>query len=672
MADQNDYGRVVRGHLEDRIRDAQHERVRFEEQLAVNAQLVHGDHKSVFQANSDNNYFAANLIENIVVTQTAVMTEKPIRPVFVPRETNEPPEIFLRPESAYKVPNNSGLSDAQMKGAEIIPEPLFDFLSQQTIKQEVDNPRAGEVVPNSGGEGKEPEVQPDKIEVDVPIFSDEDFIFVDDALCAEALTQEMASEWEMSGADEKIRQCIFETVSLGWKDLLIQWNPQESHFELANLYPYNCWIDRWATSTQDCEYYVLQQIMPVKEAIREYPEAENQILTNKTVAVEANRWGGRHGGKYSRSSDREIVEVYTMWERHHPFPMDPDEAMRKGLIQPAVEEPLVDPDTNEIVDMGGRPIQDEQGNPQFILASGEATAPEAGNWPVRYGIRQVTLIGEYLIDEMEAESVDLPIARMRNVPIIESPYGEGEPQRLAELQDLINRLWSIYHDYTMLFRGSDQAMPASLFDQMGDSVGTLHRTMGRKFGVPDDLFQAFQGRIIQAVDPPSIDSSFFQIMQILLDQIDRISGAVEVLRGQAKSEWSGELFEQATNAARGPIGFKARHISDAVKYASKIIAGYIIDFLPLDEWAKRNKKYPPQVLEVMRSRLKEIGYDVSVEIGGAASRESEAGKMVNMLHNNPNFAMSETFMKQYAEKVGLSESEKIVSEMQALQQASQP
>ena len=55
-------------------------------------------------------------------------------------------------------------------------------------------------------------------------------------------------------------------------------------------------------------------------------------------------------------SEREVVEVFTTWERNYPYPMDAEEALEKGLIQPAVEqlEPLIDPDTGEIADMAER------------------------------------------------------------------------------------------------------------------------------------------------------------------------------------------------------------------------------------------------------------------------------------------------------------------------------
>ena len=666
---EGEYGQTLRDKLDERIRDAQIERQRREKQWDINVALYHGDHQAVYDPSTLGEFYAtSNQIQGAVITQVAVMTERPVRPVFVPRETNEPPEIFLKPESAYKVPPNAGLSDEQMAGADVIPEPLFDFLSSQTMPQEVDNPRAGEVVPGTGVGETKPEVQPDTVEIQVPIFDDEDFIFVDDALCAEALTQEHDSEWEMCSGDEMLRQAITQASIIGHQDFLVQWNDQDSRFDLVSLYPYHTWIDRWSFSTRDCEYYVMRRVVPMSEAFREFPEHQDELATNASTNTETGWWGGVSGGKYDSSSDRRVVEIFTTWTRNHPYPMDAEEAMNKGLIQQAVEEPLVDPETNEIADMGGQPVFDEQGVPQFVTAEGEPTSPEAPNWPVRYGVHQTVMVGSIVLYEGETEFADIPVARIKNVPIVESPYGQGEPQRLASLQDLKNRLWSIYHDYVLRYRSPEQAMPASVLNELEEQLTTLNRAAGRKLGIPDDIWNLNNGKVVETIELPQLTAMFHSLMQLVTNEMNDIAGTVDVLRGEAKSEWSGELFQQATNAARGPIGFKARGISEAVKHAAKVTAGLIIDFLPLDEWSSRNKKYPPPVLEVMRRRLKRVGYDVSVEVGGASSRDSEGQKLVQMMHNNPQLTNSPTFMQQVLEHVGVKEGDKIVREVQSAMQ----
>lgn len=657
----NDQGIAARTRLESRIRDAQIERDKHEQQWNVNTLLYHGAHKSVFAPESTKNYFVSNHIQNVVIIKAAVMTETPPRPLFVGREANEPPEIFLSPESQYKVPEGSGLTDQQMMGAEVIPEALFDMLASYTVKQNQPNPRAGETV----GAGENAEVQPDEIEVDVPVFTNADFIFVDDKLCAEALTQEHNSEWEMCGGDEELRQCIVQSSVIGHQDILVQWNTQDNRFEIVKLYPYSCWIDRWCTSTRDAEYFVLREVMPVAEALREFPEHANEIHRNKKSSIAVQSFGGSIGGKYTATGDRDIVEIFTMWERHFPMPMDAEQALQQGLIEVAVEEPLVDPDTNEIVDLGGTPMVTDDGQPQFILKeTGEATAPDNDNWPKRYGILQTKMLGQAVLFEGETEFADIPVARIRNIPIIESPYAQGEPQRLAGLQDLQNRLWSIYYDYCKFYRSPMQAMPQSVMNDMEDIMKIAHSSAGMKLGVKDDLWTMFGGNILQTVPIPQITDTFFNLLQMIKNEMNEVGGTSDVLRGNAKSEWSGELFAQATNAARGPIGFTARGVSEGLKHLAKITSGLILDFLPLDEWVKRNKKYPPQVLEVMRTRLKRIGYDVAVEVGGASSREMEASKLSTIMMNNPRLTTSQTFMRQLLDRLGVKEGEKIVEEIQ--------
>lgn len=671
----DDHGEMLRGLLDERIRDAQIERQKHEQQWDLNVQLYHGAHRTVFSAGSDREdsfYATSNQIQGSIITQVAVMTERPIRPIFVPRETNEPPEIFLKPESAYKVEEGYGLSEEQLAGGEIIPEPLFDFLSAQTRPQEVDNPQAGQPIPGTGqGEGQTPELQPDKVEIQVPIFDDEDFIFVDDALCAEALTQEHDSEWEMCNGDATLRQAITQASVIGHQDFLVQWNDQDSRIEMVPLYAYHGWIHRWATNVSDAACYDLRRIIPIPEALREFPDHAEVIEKNKTTSTDTGWWGGMGGGKYNTEVNSDIVEVYYSWLRNHPFPMSEEEAQRKALIQPAVEEPLVDPDTGEIADMGGQPIVDDEGRQQWLTADGEATSPDSPNWPVRYGIKQEILIGNTVIYEGETEFADIPVARIKNIPIVESPYGQGEPQRLQSLQELKNRLWTIYHNYSLRYQSPEQVMPLSVLQELEADLKTLHRSAGRKIGVPDHLWSVYGGSVVDTISIPQLTDLFFSLLQLVTDEINNIAGTVDVLRGDAKSEWSGELFAQATNAARGPIGFKARGISEAVKHAAKVNAGLIIDFLPLDEWVSRNKKYPPQVLEVMRRRLKRVGYDVSVEVGGASSRDAEGQKLVQMMHNNPQLTTSETFMRQLMEHVGVKEGDKIVREIMAAQQPMQ-
>lgn len=658
---------TLRAEIDRKIKDAQIERGKFEQVIDNNRKLVAGLHDEVFGSNADRRSFSVNRIQNAVITQTAVQTESPPRPVFRGRETNEPPEIFLRPESAYKVESlgeGHGLTDGQLQGVEVLPEPLFEFLSSQTVEQEQPNPRAGETMPGEAdAEGNQPDVpEPETIMAPVPVFTDDDFLFLTDELCAEALTQEHESEWEIAGCDADVSTWIYETNVVGWADQLIQWDAEKDHFFFTKLYPYHCWIDRWATRVGNANYFVIRRVLDVAEAKKDYPEYADEIEKNAGTWNDLYPEHGSRGGKFDSNGERETVDRITLWCRDYPYPRDEADALQRQEVEAAPASPI---------EVDGMVIGMEPPELPYLNADGEPTAPGDENWPTRPGIRQVDMIGDIVLYDGETEFADIPVSRNLNIPVVESPYGQGEPERLYDLQDLYNRLWSIYHDYCLYYRSPEQMLPQSVVEALKTELETLHSKGGRKLGIPDDLWINFQGQILQQVQVPQLSDTFFRLMQMLKDEMDTMSGIVGVLQGEAKSEWrSGAMVDSLTNNARGPIGYKARHTSEAIKHAAKISANLIIDFLPIETWAKRNKKYPPAILEAMRKRLKNFGFDVTVDVTGASSKDSRANKLANLLGNVPQLAQSPTFMGQLADANEISDAERIVQELTASMAAS--
>ncbi|MDB4261458.1 hypothetical protein N9878_01185 [bacterium] len=496
----DEYGQLLKAKQDDRIQDAQIERQKHENQWDINVALYHGEHQNVFNNREGDFYATSNQIQGAVITQVAVMTERPIRPIFVGRETNEPPEIFIKPESAFKVPPNTGLSQEQLAGAEVIPEPLFDFLSAQTMPQTVDNPRAGEVVPGTGMGESKPEVQPDTVEIEVPVFDDDDFHFVDDALCAEALTQEHDSEWEMCSGDEMLRQAITQASVVGHQDFLVQWNAHESRFDLVSLYPYHTWIDRWSFSTRDAEYYVIRRIVSVAEAEKEYPGQKDEIQANKTSPTDTGWWGGASGNKFNNISDREVVEVFTTWERNHPYPMATDPAP-----EPVVEpEPVVD-EVDEVEDESKElPVDDApQSDPkpdrsdlidkevqrlQQLRATYEREISKLGEAPTERQVERVEKAKTKLDKYLESADVDpyqgvadIASEVMADRGKVEQLLQQFEAERHAAEEREIRheaemaemRFTMDYPDLKGQYRQIAQKANEALYEQIGDDVADL-------------------------------------------------------------------------------------------------------------------------------------------------------------------------------------------------------
>lgn len=631
------------------VRDAQKERGVHEDQWSRNRLLtlgVQGPHTR--SQKHDDRHFVVNRIQNAVIVQTAVQTEEPPRLRFAPRETNEPPDIFLRPEAAQALPPGLGLTDAQLRGSEPIPNDLAEFLMQPRTQQDA--------------------VAGEQIEAP-PALDPSMLVFVDDRLAAEGLTQEWQSEWESDAADEKVRTNIFDTNVIGQKDTLIQWDAEDNRFELVNLYPYNCWIDRWAESTATAESYVLRQVKDARKAKAEMSGFED-IIDEVVSTTNSDLFGSGadRGSKYDQDGERPVVEIWTAWIRNHKFDRSEEDALERKLVVPATRTEVVEvPDemTGEPVsDIEEVPATDDDGQQLYRLVEDDSiTKPGADNWPKRRGIRQIQHIGEFQIFDDEADFADIPVARNGNIPIPESPYFQGEPQRLEHLQTFYNRLWSIFHDYFKFFRSPETFVPKSVYDAISDAMDDFYSGGGRMVGVPDHLMQSFGGDIIKNIPVPQLGAAVFDMITLVGAEMDKAAGMEEVLLGRAKSEWSAKLFEQATNAARGPIGFKARHTAAYLKHLGKVGAQLIIDFLPTEEWVKRNKKYPAPVIEAMRSRLKRFGYDIVPEVSGEGVKERENQQLLALWQNG---VQTPSMLDNILDKMKVPNKAQIVQEFVAM------
>jgi hypothetical protein len=84
-------------------------------------------------------------------------------------------------------------------------------------------------------------------------------------------------------------------------------------------------------------------------------------------------------------------------------------------------------------------------------------------------------------------------------------------------------------------------------------------------------------------------------------------------------------------AGRGVIGYRAQWMERSLVHAGRLTSGMIVDFLPDAEWSKYLGKYPPAVLNALRSRAKQLKYDVDSEVGagkGANKRQKFEEAMV--------------------------------------------
>ncbi len=677
MPDQPVRSQEVLDELRQKARDSGSERRRHEQQWRNNQLLSVGAFKTVFkESDKRRKYTPVDRTSSIIVTQWSIQTETPPRPIFSPRETNDPPIWYLEDSGSQKiqVAMQMGLqlqlTPEQLGGEFPIYDEEYKQLVQLPDPQTMPDPNAPPQADEQGNPIPPPPPQ--------PLFAEDDFVRVDDFVAAEALTQELQSEWETQHIDEFVRQNIFDTIVLGHRDVLFQYDAEKSMGKLVDLYPWNVWCDKWQRTNADGDYYLILEILSLKKAKAMYTDISDEMWED-IIDVDIINPGEDRGDKFSMGSGsgRETVQKWTMFERNNLYPLSPEEAVEQGLVEPRMEfvsvpergefgEQVLDEDGQVVMMSAPDQAVTETGLPVFTLVeTGEDTDPEAASWPKRTGVRQLEMIGDVILLDQETEFSDIPIARNKNIPITDSPYGQGEPFRLAPLQELLNRIWTLFREHARFFAQPQKLMPVSAIERMEGEVGRIFSSAKETIGIPDDLIHAYGDikRVIQTLDPPQIQIAFVNMLDRITEAMDNIGGTVEVLRGEAKSDWSGATVDRLTNAARGPIGAKARHASSALAYLAGVWANAIIDFTPSDVWSERNGKYKPQVLDAMRSRLKKIGFDVKVEVSGSGSRESRIMKLNQLASTVPMLAQSPTFLRMLLEQQDVPEAQAIADEM---------
>lgn len=584
--------------LEDLLQEAQSVRQRYEDEWDENLEFYLGDQ---WKHNPPEGLeqFTLNLTQSAIIAAAAVQTEN--RPVvnITPRETGDPPLFFLTEEAAARIGANP---------SEPIPEQAVQQLTMGAV-----DPATGAMAPG-------------------PVLPEE-IIPVTDEVVAQAIKTVIDAMWDRSGLDYMLIQNVLNTGIVGHQPMLVEYDDKTYSPKFTNIHQRSVWIDPIATSVDDAEYVIYLQVMSKERGKRLYPDAA------EAIDKEAGDGSRIHARVLSESTslgapfenttfNRDMVVISTCWKRNEPIPMSADEAVEAGVVEPRMVPATVDPLTG-METPGTQEMLDDK--PVFtVVETGEATVEGQENWPTKYGIMQWQMVGDYLIDARECPYRDIPVGWNINIPKPHSPYGQGEPHRLKDIQKCINRVASILHNHLRYFQSPQQSAPQSVVDAIG-GLDKAYAHPGRLWTGPDDLFQLYGGKFISTEQTPILNESYVSYFQILRDVFSEVSGRADVLQGRAKSEWSGRTVEALQVAARGPIGFKSFHTEKMIRYIVELMKGMILDFLPESEWQRVVSKYPITVLRAIRNKAKSLDCDIAVEVAsgkGQVRRVEEEKYMV--------------------------------------------
>lgn len=450
-----------------------------------------------------------------------------------------------------------------------------------------------------------------------------------------AMTDELHSQWVKSSSAMIVDKSNWEKLPFGHNDILIQWDADKYCFELKSLHPLNSWIDPWATGIHDAEFFIIREIISAHEAVEKYPELFPE-------GVEGLKNGGTSysydGGETSLGSDYDeqpngidTVERYVLFWRH-----------QKVIDETAVLDEL------------GAPLIDEEGNP--VTEQVERVAP----------LVQMEFVNKTLVYKDESDFPDIPVARNLHIPSVQSPYGVGIPEYLGPLQGLYNRLWSICYEHALFYRAPMHVIPQSIRNKLKDYLLGAYSLAGQFIPVPDEIMVMFQGNPIYDMKPPELSPTVGHLMNLVSQEIDRLSGITNVVRGEAYSGWSGDLYQQATSNAKTPIGVSARNTGYAIQRLMKIAAYMTAKFTPPSILADRNGTYPAEAWAAFAERMESMDFDFEVQVSGSSRKDMEAQRMMQSTMNAPFLWQSETFVKNAMDRMNLPDGEQIATEVKQI------
>lgn len=550
-------------------------------------------------------HFVNNRIQTAVLAGVAVQTEQRPRVMLRPVETNDPPQIYFNMEGAGKaIQSGAVLSEGQMKGEEPLDEALVAQLMQIP----------GGVDPMTG--------QP------VPLFTAADFVSVTDKVVTEAAQIAIDVMMDRSDFDSHIIENVTNKSIVGHQATLFQWDDKARMPELLTVHPRNAWIDPTATSLEQAGWFILATVMSKNKALAMFPEHKSKIIkaaASGQLANDEHGVGGNLGSPYTDTDfGRDMVVIYTLWERDHQFPMSEEEAVASGMVSPQVM-------TNPINDLGEHATGAQPAVPvetAIYTVLGEDGMPkivEPGDeeWPTKTGILQSRILGGEVLESMECPYDDIPIAWNINIAIPFRPYGIGDPERLEDLQQFINRIMAILHNHYKYNQSPQQYMPQSLFNALQEAGQSLHSHPGRVIPVPDDYF--IGGKKLKLTeDAPTFPQAIVNAWQIAINEFKEISGYTDVMMGKPhRGAESGKAIQALQQAARGTIGHKSLLTERYVKKLVELYVCVLRDYMDENDWKRMVSKYPVQVLKAIQTRMKSLDFDISVEVvsGRGVNRE---------------------------------------------------
>ena len=549
---------------------------------------------SHWQTNADDGMLrlVINRVQNCIISLVAVQAGDPPKIEFVARERGDPPLVFCNTNT----PGGQMLAQELIAGGMNPNAAIPDPMSHQIMERA----EAGEQMKMAG--------------LMAPgMLTKDDIVEVNDATAAEAVQTVFDAMWDQSDCQALFVENVLYKNILGWQPTLYEFDDVEKKHVLTNVNPRQVFFDRLRSDLSRQQYAVYDEPISLEEAVALYPDFSQRLRdasNTGSLQFPGARMYTPAGDLQTARFDRGMVVIRHAWFRNQPFPMSAEQAISTGA---ATERE------------GLMYVSGPDGIEREVTLGGPG-------WPMRYGIRQVKILIDGVVDDRECETVDIPLPVNVNVPVPFSPYGQGEPIRLQGLQSALNRVISCIVTHQSYNAFPPEYMAQGVVDAMDKAIRDMRTRPGSRVVVPDYLITQLQDirKIVATGDTPAISADVWKLLDFLVQMIDKEGNQSDVMQGNASASWSGETVNALQNAASQVIRGKSLYTETYLRRLARLMVHSIHTRMDATDWARYCGKWPVQAIEAIRSRSKSVDVDFSVQIrsGSGSSRQSETTALV--------------------------------------------
>lgn len=379
-------------------------------------------------------------------------------------------------------------------------------------------------------------------------------------------------QWGRSRMNRYFRDHIRRMSVYGWAWMVYEFDDHKKQHKLRHLSPRQVYVDPLANNIDEAAYCVVDIWWDMQAAQAKWPEHAGKLAAMaQSGTMQAQ--DGNSDIPYALEEiqfERNMVRVRTAW------------------------------------------IRDEPGKDGPYL-------------------RQITKLDDVVLADQPCECWDIPLILTICNPLLDHPFGQGEPMVTRDIQTLTNLTFSTIANYCKDSQNTPVILPEKVYDAL-QSRGVFKAWKGSRlpngdrlgFGFPDDILEKMQN-YKPFMEPPPMPSGIERIHEMLQAKAAQRSGVTDALMGEGNAGESGTAIANRQYAALNGVAPKAVNVEDSIWRCIMLMKHAIATRMTVEDVNQIIASKPRAIIGYAHGRWGLDDWDIVVELdsGSGAVRQAQ-------------------------------------------------